>query len=345
MWNKNVTPYLSIAFANRNDQYTTDQSDRINAFIQYYVFLETIYPDLFEFVVCDWNPPSDKQSLKDAYPWELLKRVKHLVVSPELHHKLCPDQSRPILDYVARNACIRRASAPFILITNQDIFPSLSIFEHLAKRNLSKKYFYRADRCDFDLDYSREIDWIHFEDEAKAHVREKHIRPLSSLTAMSFPVNPKTFNKVYTQRTLLEIKKNKMIYSGFYSLLRKLDSLLPLNKLPSYKDYFLHTNASGDFLIASQEAFHKIHGSIETNTFYMHLDSYLCVQLFAAGYRQAIFTYPHTVYHSHHSREGREGRSESMTYHEHREVFDKICSGKQSYSFNPPTWGLADYSL
>jgi hypothetical protein len=344
MWNKKISPYLSIAFANRNDQYTSDQSERIEAFIQYYVYLETLYPDLFEFIVCDWNPPSNKKLLKHQYPWEKLNRVKHLVVSEQIHQKLCPDQSRPILDYTARNACIRRASAPFVMITNQDIFPSLSIFKKIAKRTLSKRFFYRGDRCDFDFDYSKKMNWAHFDQYASCHVREKHIRPTHLLKEMSFLVNPDTHHEVYTKKKWLEIKINKIIYSNYYSFLRKVNNRFFSNKRPSYKDHFLHTNASGDFLIASKEAFEKVHGCVETNAFYMHLDSYLCIQLFAAGYHQAIFAYPHTVFHSHHSREGREGRSESMSYAEHREIFNCLCMDKQSYRFNPPNWGLTEYA-
>lgn len=344
MRNKEVSPYISVAFANRNDQYTKDQADRINAFIQYYVHLETIYPDLFEFVICDWNPPPDKKSLKDQYPWEQLKHVKHLVVSPELHKKLCPDQSRPILDYTARNACIRHASAPFVLITNQDIFPSSSVIQFLSKRKLSKKYFYRADRCDFDFDYHQKMDWSHFDEYAQSHVREVHLRPTNPFTGMSFPINPRTFHEVYSLRKAFEIKKKGIIYSNIYSYLRKLNVLYS-KKLVSFKNYFLHTNASGDFLIASKEAFDKVHGCVETNAFYMHLDTYICVQLFAAGYHQAILSHPHAIFHSHHSREGREGRSESMTYHQHLEFFNKLCNDTQSYCCNPSTWGLSNIDL
>lgn len=345
-----MTPYVAIVFANRNDEYTPDQKARILAFIDYYSYYDKKYPGLFEFVICDWNPPLDRQFLKDAYSWNRLSQVTHIIVPPDLHKKLCPDNSRPILDYTARNVCIRRAKAPFILVINQDIFLSSSILDFLACRKLSKSHFYRADRCDFMLNYAKPISWHQFDEYAIKHAIRKHIRPQSYLNAMSLEIKAESFDKIFTRRKFTEYKLDGIIYSDFYNYFRKFYNasynLRRIFNRPNevhYEKFRLHTNASGDFLLAPKKAFYDVHGFVETYQFYMHLDGYMCFQLFAAGYKQAIMAYPHTAFHSEHARSAREGRPESMTYAEHVKIFNKIFLEKTAYQMNPDSWGLRDY--
>lgn len=350
---KSMSPYISIIFANRNDEYTTDQNERITKFIEFYSHYNKKYSGLFEFIICDWNPPKERKPLRDAYPWDRLGNVIHLLVPNEIHSELCPDNSRPILDYIGRNACIRRASAPFVLVINQDIFLSSSILEFLSRKCLSQNYFYRADRCDFEFNYQDGFDqWDQFDQYAKERVINKHIRPLKITENMSPTINKETFDNIYTKKRHSEYKVGNIIYSDFYSYIRSSYGLFfrfvhlfkpSINEF--YKRFFLHTNASGDFLIASKKAFHDVHGFVETHRFYMHLDSYMCVQLFAAGYKQAILTHNHTVFHSHHSRSVREGRPESMGYHEHAKIFSSICIGKSLYKINDASWGLRDLNI
>lgn len=343
-----MNPYIAVVFANRNDGYTLDQEKRIRKFIEYYSYYNEKYDGLFEFIICDWNPPVEKKPLRDAYNWDDLGYVSHLTVSSEIHRQLCPDNSRPILDYTARNVCIRRASAPFILVINQDIFLSSSILEFLSRRALSDQYFYRADRCDFEFDYDQDFkDWAIFDEYAKKRALYKHIRPTSYNKPMSQELNSADFDRIYTQKKQTEYKLNTIIYSDFYSYFRKIyngyyNLLRCFNRQKDgyFQKFFLHTNASGDFLIAPKKAFYDVNGFVETYRFYMHLDSYICIQLFSAGYKQAILAHPHTVFHSHHSRSAREGRSESMGYLDHTREWDQICLGKRSYKINPESWGL-----
>jgi len=346
-------PYISIVFANRNDGYTSDQRLRISNFIDFYSYYDKKYPGLFEFVICDWNPPENTPPLRDEYEWTKLDRVIHLVVPKQIHSELCPDHSRPILDYTARNACIRRASAPFILVINQDIFLSASILKFLSQRQLSSNCFYRADRCDFKFDYKEGFaDWEHFDEYAITHALQKHIRTLSYKEEGTLAVNKKNFSLIRTTRSNFEYKINNVIYSRFYQLFRsfsiivlKLLNRLGCKKNCSYKRFGLHTNASGDFLLAAKQAFYDVHGFVETYHFYMHLDSYMCAQLFAAGYRQVILSGNHLAFHSDHSRSARESRPESMGYHDHAKIFRDICLGKRSYKINQKSWGLESLNL
>lgn len=346
-----VKPYISIVFVNRNDNYSGDQNKRIEAFIDYYSYYDHLYPNLFEILVCDWNPPSNTKQLKVAYPWEKFSRVRHFVVDEALHKKLCPDNSRPILDYVGRNVCIRRAQGSFILIINQDIFLSSSIIEFFAQRKLKEDYFYRGDRCDFSLAFSQLKAGKEFDENAFKKISRIHMRPIKFNDQMSRDVNIETSKFHMTTPCFWEEKsKDNLIYGKPLRLLKVFKKIFKrpfLRRDPyrNYKQYLLHTNAGGDFLLASKEAFEKIKGFVETYKFYMHTDSYGCIQLFAAGYSQAIFSYPHIIFHLDHSRKDREARPESMTYKDHTEVFSDIIDGKKSYQLNGDDWGLSNYTL
>lgn len=340
-----MSPYLSVIFVNRNDNYGGDQETRFNLFLEYYQDAVKAYPDLFEFLICDWNPPADRPLLKDAYDWSALKNVKHIIIPQELHKKLCPTNNRPILDYIGRNTCIRHANAPFMLILNQDIFIPRSILNFLNKRKLKKNSFYRADRVDFNASEIKSLNLDNLENQIRDKVIQKHIRPLDFSLPMSIEVTINNQPYVCTQKASKEKEKKSILDGSYYQHIKKYDRFLDKFSpqsihVQSYKKYLLHTNASGDFLIASKKAFEKIHGFIETFEFYMHTDSYICVQLFAAGYKQKIFTYPYQIYHNDHSRQDREARPESMTYSDHAKIFASMILGRSSYQLNGEDWGL-----
>src|SRR5262249_3474319 len=87
---------------------------------------------------------------------------------------------------------------------------------------------------------------------------------------------------------------------------------LPLIGEPTYSNLNnalgLHTNASGDFIIAAKTAFEECHGFPETNAFYLHTDSYGIIQLHLAGYEQCVFLNPNVIFHADHDRSCRVSR-------------------------------------
>jgi hypothetical protein len=98
-------------------------------------------------------------------------------------------------------------------------------------------------------------------------------------------------------------------------------------------------------VIASKEAWEKIHGFPEDPSFYMATDAYGIFQLFAAGYDQAIFMQPHRIFHADHDRSGRAGFVEPDPINHDRKYYE-ILKGQVSYAcFNDTNWGLANYAL
>lgn len=358
-----TVPYVSIAFTNRNDNYGGDLDNRINKFIEYYGYFSRLWPGLFEFVICDYNPPSDKPKLPAAFPWKNLGRVKHVEVPPEAHQATGGPKARKMLDYTGRNVAARHGSGEYTLVLNQDIFISRSILEFIAARKLRPQFFYRADRCDFNFDPCRPLPPEEFEAVALANsfvVHRRHVlyheggNPFD--INISPEVTPATLNRRGTSARVDERvdEENHIAYGeGAAHKLAILRRMQQGKAPPSaayrpsllYQQFFLHTNAGGDFILAPRQAFFEIQGMPETSVFYMHLDSYALVQLLVAGYAQALFMQPHRVYHADHDRSGRSDFKEGITFPEHEAEFSKILRGERSYQINGPDWGLDKFNL
>jgi hypothetical protein len=81
------------------------------------------------------------------------------------------------LEYVAKNVGIRRASAPWILVTNTDVLLGRTVVEALAGGALTPGTVYRAPRYDLTLGVDQaHLAWDALEDPAN-HVRQPVLKP------------------------------------------------------------------------------------------------------------------------------------------------------------------------
>jgi hypothetical protein len=317
-------------------------------------------------VICDWNPPSDRPRLREAFDWKRLGNVLHVEVPEAVHAKIAGTRGRKMLDYIGRNVAIRHGSGEFALVINQDIFVSESIMQLILRRKLDRRMFYRADRCDFDFEPCRNEPADRFEAAALAHVFEVHRRHRSTNEPISVAVTPETLIQSGSTAELgdWEDEENGLIHCQRASLQRSTDRVLRFlwrrasrlreelqgwrqrEQSPLYhREFLLHTNAAGDFLLAPRAAFQRIHGMWETTDIYLHLDSYATAQLFTAGYGQVIFRQPHRVFHADHDRSARLGFAEGMTWDQHEEKLSRILRGDTGYRMNGADWGLKQERL
>jgi hypothetical protein len=361
-----IQPYVSVAFVNRNDGYGGDLEERIAKFITYYARYTRLWPGLIEFVIVDWNPPLEQTKLADAFSWQELGDVVHVEVPPGVHAAVAGQRGRKMLDYYGRNVAIRHSKGEFSLVINQDIFISDSIMRLAASRTLSTKHFYRADRCDFDFEPCRHVPPEQFEAAARSAAFVVHRRHRSTDEPISVPSTPATIDALgsgleaddrFDDATgvidcigadqLRRLVTRRLFQWHWMPWRRKL--LAPWYESymsdAFYRQFHLHTNGAGDFILAPRAAFEQIHGLYESLETYMHTDSYAVVQLLSAGYRQAILRAPHRIYHADHDRSARAGFNEAMTWPEHEHALSSIARGDRSYRLNPPSWGLADKSL
>jgi hypothetical protein len=361
-----ATPYVSVAFVNRNDGYGGDLEERIAKFIDYYAHYARMWPGLFEFVIVDWNPPPDRPKLADAFQWGRLGDVVHVDVPPEVHAAVAGQRGRKMLDYYGRNVAIRRSRGEFSLVINQDIFLSASIMKFIAGRKLSKRHFYRADRCDFDFEPCRGVAPEHFEDAARTATFQIHRRHRSTDEPISPQISPDQLDVIgsgpepgdhvdhelglidCTAAAKVRHETEWRLFQWRWMRWRReylKEWRSAIEKDIFHRSLYLHTNAAGDFLLAPRAAFAKVHGLYETVEIYLHTDTYAVVQLFAAGYDQMIFAAPHRVYHADHDRSARAGFNEAMTFVEHEAALSSILRHERSYRLNNRSWGLTDRAL
>jgi hypothetical protein len=107
-----------------------------------------------ELIVVEWNPPPDRLLLRDALSWPDLGlcTVRFVEVLPELHQRYRHAEVLPLYQMIAKNVGIRRAHAPFVLVTNIDILLSDELVSYLAEGRLQKNKMYRIDRLDIATD-------------------------------------------------------------------------------------------------------------------------------------------------------------------------------------------------
>jgi hypothetical protein len=359
-------PYVSVAFVNRNDGYGGDLEARIEKFIAYYARYAARWPGLFEFVICDWNPPDGKPRLREAFEWARLGNVLHVEVPAEIHAEIAGERGRKMLDYIGRNVAIRRGSGAFALVINQDIFVSDSIMQYIGARSLDERLFYRADRCDFDFEPCREAPIERFEALALSQVFQVNRRHRADDAPISPQTGPESIDQdgsgpepgdwldeerslIRCQAAYVRMKTDRALRRLWRSAPHARDRLAGWRTHEQsdiyHRGFLLHTNASGDFILAPRAAFDRIQGMWETTDIYLHLDSYAVIQLFAAGYEPAIFRQPHRVYHADHDRSARLGFAEGMAWDQHEAKLSRILRGDESYCLNDANWGLADRDL
>ena len=361
-----VQPYVSVAFVNRNDGYGGDLEERIAKFIAYYARYARLWPGLIEFVIVDWNPPPDRPKLADAFRWQDLGDIVHVEVPPEVHAEVAGQRGRKMLDYYGRNVAIRHSRGEFSLVINQDIFISDSIMKLIAERKLSPRHFYRADRCDFDFEPCRAVDPSSFETAARTATFVVHRRHQSADGPISVKAAPETIDSIgsslepgdrldaatdvidCTAAERHRAEDRKLLWQWRWMPWRSKalrewhDAYL---SGAHYRQFHLHTNGAGDFLLAPRSALEYINGLLESLDVYMHTDSYAVIQLFSAGYGQYIFAAPHRVYHADHDRSARAGFNEGMSWPEHEDALSAIIRGECDFRLNGANWGLADRRL
>ena len=174
-------PFLSIVITGRNDGYGGDFNVRLARALRFNHERLTAAGVDHEVVLVEWAPPADRPLLIDIlgelYPETRSSWMSTWLVDPRYHSAYSLNPRLAYMEYVAKNVGIRRASAPFVLATNTDIYLGRGVIEALAGRALEPGVVYRATRTDVKLGADEtHVDWDLLED-ARNHVTHKTIRP------------------------------------------------------------------------------------------------------------------------------------------------------------------------
>jgi hypothetical protein len=256
--------YISIVVTTRNDNYGENMLQRLNMFIKSLDYYQSLYPNLFELVIVEWNPPESSASLSTIIPDCKNLPIRIITVPPEHHNKL--GIKRSLAEWPAKNVGLRRAKSPFVLIANPDILLSPALVESLAARNLSDDVIYRCDRYDFNGDGINDI----------------------------IPSD-------YTNWAMSKIFKLHGMY-GAQSISVDIDLALSNNKLPvsRFDENTIHTNGAGDFMLIAKDSAIRVGGFYEGLKCQGHGDSVSMYRFIKANIAHGIFEFPcFTLHHDH----------------------------------------------
>jgi hypothetical protein len=144
-------PYISLVVAARNDDHGGNLLNRMQAFVNGWIGQARQHHIPSEMIIVEWNPPQDRPRLAEALRWPRERgpcQVRFIEVPEELHRRFAHAEALPLYQMIAKNVGVRRARAPFVLVTNIDILFSSELAAFLGERRLQPGHMYRMDRHD-----------------------------------------------------------------------------------------------------------------------------------------------------------------------------------------------------
>lgn len=174
-------PYLSIVVTSRNDDYGGPYTDRVLRPLQFNCDRLAEHGVAFEVILVEWAPIPGRPRLSELLPRELSpaasSALRRIVVHPGYQAALTQNPRQRYLEYLAKNAGIRRAAGAFVLATNGDIMLGREVVKVLAAGQLAARTIYRAARCDIKLGIDQTgLGWEALEDPSN-HDRRPTLRP------------------------------------------------------------------------------------------------------------------------------------------------------------------------
>ena len=233
---------------------------------------------------------------------------------------------------------MRRATGKFVLVTNPDIIFSEDMLQALGRFRLDPGYFYRADRYDFAGDLPRGATPEEMIEAAKARVHTVHRRQEDGHKSEDIAL------------AISDTQRNMARHTGEWpgSISSERLGQVENNVIELFDETGpyggLHTNASGDFLLASGELWATIHGFPEYADSTSHIDGYACHQFYAAGAKQAMFAPPCMIFHQDHERPPGTSRPQKEQF-EWIDELKRIRTGMAPYAINSLNWGLGAEEL
>jgi hypothetical protein len=332
-------PYLSIVIAGRNDNYGGDFRQRLDNCINWTYSQLTAHKISAELIFVNYNP-LPTPAIKDFIHWPQSNgfvKIRILTISADIHKNvvaLYGVKDVPVLEYIAKNAGIRRAKGDFILSMNPDILIDERLFENFA--NLSPQYYYRCNRFDF----SGEVD----------------LKPRIKL----FDELKSKINQIWFKGNYVKVKGVSVLSYYYHWLMRTIDNkwknnteriqffLNPfrINVYTHNVEFWYHCNAAGDFMLTSRENWNKLKGYKENSFISLHTDSLFVIQAATSGIKERIFKCP--VFHKEHERRYdalKENEEQRKIYLNYQQASKTMVKNRNADVYNGDDWGLGKIDI
>jgi len=274
---------LSVVWVSRDDNYANGVNDRLVRSINSIKRVSECLAINLDLIVVDWNSPSER-GLKGFLTEAGIRNIRIIEVDETVISKYHHLQSKPFLEFIAKNIGIRRALAGQVACINADITMSLELLGLCVNRVFLQESFLRADRLDVLIEngeVSKNLE-LHIRHGASQD-REIHLQP--------------GFMNFY--------HKGSKKLTG-----EKLDSGLIIGKPGGLDWHFqlgLHTNAAGDFICTSKDNWISANGFPEESWVTTMGDALMVARLAALNLRQIISPGPNKLFHEDHPRDPSRG--------------------------------------
>src|SRR5688572_5974014 len=143
-------PFVSIVVTARHDNYGGPYVDRIIKPLEFNCARLSEAGVAFELIVIEWDPVPGQRLLSDLLtdhlPQLASTSMRRIIVAAEYQAALTQNPKAGYFEYIAKNVGIRRAEAPFVLVTNVDVLLGREVVEVLADRRLAPGTIHRAAR-------------------------------------------------------------------------------------------------------------------------------------------------------------------------------------------------------
>lgn len=279
-------PYLSIIATTRNDNHGGDLLKRTSCFVEGVYTQASKFTLAIELIIVEWNPPKDKPLLEELLPKPPKNNpvtLRFIIVPESIHSSFTMSERMPLFQMTAKNVGIRRAKGDFVLCTNIDLLFSDQLFAFLAKKNLEKGSFYRANRVDVPAEVM-DIEGLNQKlSFGKNNVIAVHGKKKGNEYLIGLP----KFMYAFTNLVKILNWASRKLLTLFYS---RENCLM----------YFLDTSACGDFTLMHKDDWILMEGYPELDLYSIHIDSMGLIGATAKGLKQEILPSSMCSYHIYH---------------------------------------------
>ncbi len=323
-------PYLSIVIVGRNDNYGGDFKLRLQACLDHTVtnLISAKIPS--EIIFVNYNPIPES-SIENFIVWGKSNgyvSIRMFTVSHSIHEQLIASGNRknvPVLEYLAKNVGIRRATGEYILCMNPDILLPEDFFT--AVHSLKPNAYYKANRIDFKS-FDRQVPSGFLRLHLKGHAHE-----YSSHSFLNYHL---CLAKNYFLCTW-------KLYSGHFE---KLFDFLSWKVYYNNVEFKFHCNAAGDFMLMHRDKWFELKGYNEQTRLSLHVDALMVIQAAMSGLHERVIASP--VYHLEHERRynsDTDNPEQLQAYQFFQTEAQQMFLLNKPKIYNDEDWGLSNFDL
>lgn len=334
--------YLSLIFVGRNDNYGGDFKSRLQMCVTNAFEKLNAFGVRSEIIFVNYNPLDVELPILKFIDWPSSTdtvKVRVIDVPGTFHTQFLKSGKRkpvPVLEYVAKNIGIRRASGEYILVMNPDIIIPDEIYQCFSEKKLMKQVYYRVDRVD------HKSQWTGLRpDVSGLHKTSFRIY----LKGFQYPINGYTFSKLW----LLRMFNRFRIYFHLELIvaLKWLFVLIGWKPNPHNAEFRYHCNVSGDFMLMNREKWFSLRGYPDSTYMSLHTDALMVIMAAVSGLKEFVFAEP--IFHKDHERRF-DAYDDRVS--EFREVYlafqakaQKMITRNRPIIENDTDWGLSGVRL